>query len=108
MGMPLVLVSSPRFVDHVTPAGHPERPERAETLGQQTARLQRVFGRQHVGQATPGLTTDRLGDGPQVRADEATEPPRVTGSLPGAAAGGEPLAPESEPAPPDELQVPAV
>jgi acetoin utilization deacetylase AcuC-like enzyme len=30
--MPLVLVSSPRFVDHVTPAGHPERPERAETL----------------------------------------------------------------------------
>jgi acetoin utilization deacetylase AcuC-like enzyme len=30
--MPLVLVSSPRLVDHVTPAGHPERPERAETL----------------------------------------------------------------------------
>jgi acetoin utilization deacetylase AcuC-like enzyme len=30
--MPLVLVSSKRFVDHVTPAGHPERPERGETL----------------------------------------------------------------------------
>jgi acetoin utilization deacetylase AcuC-like enzyme len=30
--MPLVLISSPRFVDHVTPAGHPERPERAQTL----------------------------------------------------------------------------
>jgi len=30
--MPLVLVSSKRFVDHVTPVGHPERPERAETL----------------------------------------------------------------------------
>jgi acetoin utilization deacetylase AcuC-like enzyme len=30
--MALVLVSSPRFVDHVTPAGHPERPERAEVL----------------------------------------------------------------------------
>lgn len=28
----LVLVSSKRFVDHVTPVGHPERPERAETL----------------------------------------------------------------------------
>ena len=28
--MPLVLVSSKRFVDHVTPAGHPERPERAQ------------------------------------------------------------------------------
>jgi acetoin utilization deacetylase AcuC-like enzyme len=30
--MPLVLVSSKRFVDHVTPVGHPERPERAQVL----------------------------------------------------------------------------
>jgi acetoin utilization deacetylase AcuC-like enzyme len=30
--MPLLLVSSKRFVDHVTPVGHPERPERGETL----------------------------------------------------------------------------
>jgi acetoin utilization deacetylase AcuC-like enzyme len=30
--MPLVLVSSKRFVDHVTPVGHPERPERAEVF----------------------------------------------------------------------------
>jgi acetoin utilization deacetylase AcuC-like enzyme len=30
--MSLVLVSSRRFVDHVTPVGHPERPERGETL----------------------------------------------------------------------------
>ncbi len=30
--MPLTVVSSKRFVDHVTPAGHPERPERAEVL----------------------------------------------------------------------------
>ena len=30
--MSLVLVSSKRFVDHVTPAGHPERPERAGVL----------------------------------------------------------------------------
>jgi acetoin utilization deacetylase AcuC-like enzyme len=30
--MALVLVSSKRFVDHVTPVGHPERPERGETL----------------------------------------------------------------------------
>jgi acetoin utilization deacetylase AcuC-like enzyme len=30
--MSLILVSSKRFVDHVTPAGHPERPERAEVL----------------------------------------------------------------------------
>jgi acetoin utilization deacetylase AcuC-like enzyme len=30
--MSVVLVSSKRFVDHVTPAGHPERPERAQVL----------------------------------------------------------------------------
>ena len=30
--MPLVLISSPRFADHMTPVGHPERPERGETL----------------------------------------------------------------------------
>ena len=30
--MSLVVVSSKRFVDHVTPAGHPERPERGEVL----------------------------------------------------------------------------
>lgn len=30
--MSLFVVSSSRFVDHVTPAGHPERPERAEVL----------------------------------------------------------------------------
>src|SRR5688572_7656421 len=30
--MPLTLISSKRFVDHVTPVGHPERPERAEVF----------------------------------------------------------------------------
>jgi hypothetical protein len=30
--MPLTLVSSRRFVDHVTPVGHPERPERAQVF----------------------------------------------------------------------------
>ena len=42
--MPLVLVSSPRFVDHVTPAGHPERPERAETLESVAARFRNSGG----------------------------------------------------------------
>lgn len=42
--MPLVLVSSPRFVDHVTPAGHPERPERAETLEAVAARFSETGG----------------------------------------------------------------
>ncbi len=31
--MPLLLISSPRFRDHVTPPGHPERPERADVMG---------------------------------------------------------------------------
>jgi acetoin utilization deacetylase AcuC-like enzyme len=30
--MPLTVISSKRFVDHVTPAGHPERPERADVF----------------------------------------------------------------------------
>ena len=28
----MLLISSPRFDEHVTPPGHPERPERAEVL----------------------------------------------------------------------------
>jgi len=42
--MPLVLISSPRFVDHVTPAGHPERPERAETLDSVATRFRQQGG----------------------------------------------------------------
>ncbi|MGE3490634.1 MAG: histone deacetylase [Vicinamibacterales bacterium] len=42
--MPLVLVSSPRFVDHVTPAGHPERPERAEMLEAVATRFRKAGG----------------------------------------------------------------
>lgn len=30
--MPLVVISSPRFEEHTTPPGHPERPERARAL----------------------------------------------------------------------------
>jgi acetoin utilization deacetylase AcuC-like enzyme len=30
--MPLILVSSPRFAEHQTPPGHPERPERAQVM----------------------------------------------------------------------------
>ena len=37
--MSLIVVSSPRFVDHVTPPGHPERPERAETMEVVAARF---------------------------------------------------------------------
>lgn len=42
--MPLVLVSSKRFVDHVTPVGHPERPERAQTLAEVAASFKEQGG----------------------------------------------------------------
>lgn len=36
--MPLVVFSSPRFEEHTTPPGHPERPERAQALEAAAAR----------------------------------------------------------------------
>ena len=36
--MPLVVFSSPRFEEHTTPPGHPERPERAKALDAAAAR----------------------------------------------------------------------
>lgn len=52
--MPLVLVSSKRFVDHVTPVGHPERPERADVLHAVATAF-----RQHGGEVVePRLATD--------------------------------------------------
>lgn len=49
----------------------------------------------------PPFPTDRVGDGAQGRADEATEPPGVPGTLGGADRGGGPLVPASAPATPD-------
>ena len=46
--------------------------ERAETLGQQTARLQRVFGGQHVGQAAFRLFADGYGNGQRRMAEHAS------------------------------------
>ena len=36
--MPLILISSPRFAEHQTPPGHPERPERAQVMNAVAAR----------------------------------------------------------------------
>ena len=52
--MPVVVVSSPRFVDHVTPVGHPERPERAEVMEAVAAR----FAGQGGEVVEPRLATD--------------------------------------------------
>jgi acetoin utilization deacetylase AcuC-like enzyme len=43
--MPLTLISSKRFVDHVTPVGHPERPERAEVFDAVAAAFKEHGGR---------------------------------------------------------------
>ena len=52
--MSLVVVSSARFVDHVTPPGHPERPERAEVMEAVAAR----FGGQGGAVVEPRAATD--------------------------------------------------
>ena len=43
--MPLTLISSERFVDHVTPVGHPERPERAEVFNRVAEAFKAAGGR---------------------------------------------------------------
>lgn len=43
--MSLVVVTSDQFVDHITPPGHPERVERAETMQVVTSRWAAVGGR---------------------------------------------------------------
>jgi acetoin utilization deacetylase AcuC-like enzyme len=41
----MILIGSPRFAEHVTPPGHPERPERAEVFDAVIADFQRGGGR---------------------------------------------------------------
>jgi acetoin utilization deacetylase AcuC-like enzyme len=41
----LTLISSPRFADHLTPPGHPERPERAEAMAAVVERFRQSGGR---------------------------------------------------------------
>ena len=43
--MPLTLITSERFIDHVTPAGHPERPERAEVFNRVAEAFKSAGGR---------------------------------------------------------------
>ena len=42
--MPLVVISSPRFEEHTTPPGHPERPERARALHEGAERWRAAGG----------------------------------------------------------------
>ena len=52
--MPLTLISSKRFIDHVTPVGHPERPERAEVFES----VAKAFGEDGGRVLEPRLATD--------------------------------------------------
>lgn len=52
--MPLVIISSPRFAEHGTPVGHPERPERAEIL----TRVAEAFREQGGNVIEPRPATD--------------------------------------------------
>lgn len=42
--MPLIVISSPRFEEHTTPPGHPERPERAQVMNAVAARWREQGG----------------------------------------------------------------
>ena len=70
--MPLVLVTSNRFIDHQTPPGHPERPERA-TVMLSIAEAWRAGGGDVV--APRAATTEqllRVHDGAYIRQIDAT------------------------------------
>lgn len=54
----LTVVTSPRFIDHVTPPGHPERPERAEAMAVVVERFRAGGGR--VVEPRPATDADLL------------------------------------------------
>jgi acetoin utilization deacetylase AcuC-like enzyme len=54
----LTVVSSPRFSDHLTPPGHPERPERAEAMAAVVERFRQAGGR--VVEPRPATDDDLL------------------------------------------------
>ena len=52
----MLLISSPRFIEHTTPPGHPERPERAELFTEVAEGFARAGGR--VTEPRPATTAD--------------------------------------------------
>jgi acetoin utilization deacetylase AcuC-like enzyme len=70
--MPVVLVTAERFADHITPPGHPERPERAEVMQLVASRWRQAGGAMRE----PRLATDdelaRVHDREYIQALKAT------------------------------------
>ncbi len=58
-----LLISSPRFVDHRTPDGHPERPARAEVMARVAARWAAGGGRTAVPEPVADEALARVHDG---------------------------------------------
>jgi acetoin utilization deacetylase AcuC-like enzyme len=68
----MMLISSPRFQEHTTPPGHPERPERAEVFDQVAADWQDAGGRVAAPRAATREELLRVHDAAHVDAMAAT------------------------------------
>ena len=68
----MLLISSPRFQEHTTPPGHPERPERAEVFDQVAAAWRERGGRVVEPRAATREELLRVHDAAHVDAMEAT------------------------------------
>ncbi len=68
----MILVTSPRFEEHVTPPGHPERPERAHVFDAVAARWLEKGGRSMPPRAAGREELERVHDGDYVTRIETT------------------------------------
>ena len=73
----VLLISSPRFVDHRTPGGHPEQPARAEVMAQAAARWAAGGGRTAAPEPVSGAALARVHDGRYLEEIAATAGHRV-------------------------------
>jgi acetoin utilization deacetylase AcuC-like enzyme len=68
----VLIISSPRFADHVTPPGHPERPERAEVMEVVASRCAAAGGEVLAPRPATREELERVHDARYVDAVEAT------------------------------------
>ena len=73
----MLVVSSPRFADHLTPPGHPESPERADVLEAVAARAKARGEEVTAPRAATREEVLRVHTASHVDAIEATRGPRA-------------------------------
>ena len=73
----VLLVASPRFAEHETPQGHPERPGRAEVMFRVAERWRSAGGRITEPEAVTDEALARVHDGDYLRSIAATSGRRV-------------------------------